>query len=131
MQYGMKRGSFRFRQRPIKASSLPHVQKPRMFIFGCVVFFFFPSPRSFRSDTGILLMMTVPWRLRGFLLFLIRSLLWTVRRQTTFQFINPPAIDANTTNPVYAVGSYLNIQWVSSEMDYIAMRNGPPAVDGR
>lgn len=76
-------------------------------------------------------MMTVPWRLRGFLLFLIRSLLWTVRRQTTFQFINPPAIDANTTNPVYAVGSYLNIQWVSSEMDYIAMRNGPPAVDGR
>ncbi|KAL1964132.1 hypothetical protein VTN77DRAFT_7220 [Rasamsonia byssochlamydoides] len=61
-------------------------------------------------------------RWRGLLLSSIWSLLWTASEQAAFQFVNPPAQDAITDNPVYTVGSYLNIQWVSSEDDFLAMR---------
>jgi hypothetical protein len=59
---------------------------------------------------------------RGLWLLSIWSFLWSLSEQAAFQFVVPPAQSSDVPNPVYQVGSVLNVQWVSSETHYLAIR---------
>jgi hypothetical protein len=59
---------------------------------------------------------------RGLWLLSIWSFLWSLSEQAAFQFVVPPAQSSDVPNPVYQVGSVLDVQWVSSETDYLAIR---------